>query len=91
MSRLHDVESASGSVIWIVLSVDCVVLELISSAVCEQLFGTRNKRHEEHTLVGNALHETGGPLAVVETCIGQVVLTIECHLSCRRTSGPADS
>lgn len=38
MSRLQAVESARGSVIWIVLSADCVVLELISSVRREQAF-----------------------------------------------------
>jgi hypothetical protein len=37
MSRLHEVESASGSVICRVLSADCVVLELTSSAWCKQM------------------------------------------------------
>lgn len=56
MSRLHDVASASGSVIWMVLSADWVVLELISSASCERL--TDCQGFAAHTLVGNALHET---------------------------------
>jgi hypothetical protein len=56
MSRLHAVASASGSVIWMVLSADWVVLELISSASCERL--TECQGFAAHTLVGNTLHET---------------------------------